>query len=117
MKIVEKKIFPSLMFVSCFLSHLYLRTLFKSARVRTLLGGWAGAYYMNSCFLSFPFTFLPVKNVRLNNSPINKAVFIVLFFPDLLSPNATNTSACGVVYTLERETILHETPQQYCQSV
>lgn len=117
MKTVENKIFPSIMFVSCFLSHLYLCTLFSSARMRTFLGGWAGVYYRNSCFLSFLFTFFPIKEVKLSNSPMSKTIFIILFFPSLLSPNATNTSACGVVPTLGRETILHETPHQYCQSI
>lgn len=73
MKTVENKIFPSIMFVSCFLSHLYLCTLFSSARMRTFLGGWAGVCYRNSCFLSFLFTFFPIKEVKLSNSPIRQS--------------------------------------------
>lgn len=42
MKTVKKKIFPSIMFVSCFLSHLYLCLLIRPARMRTFLGGGQG---------------------------------------------------------------------------
>lgn len=88
--------FPSIIFVSCFLPPVHLCCLFKPARMRNLSGfvSYRNTYkflteiHRYSCFLLLLFSFLPVKEVRLSSS-VAEMTFIIFIFPGLPSPNTT----------------------------